>query len=382
MDNNIHVSILTCAPGSEVYEQYGHTALRYYAPEQGYDIVFNYGVFSFDTPNFVWRFVKGETDYQLGIVPYPYFRAEYETRGSAVYQQELNLTAAEKQHLFELLEENYRPAHRTYRYNFFYDNCTTRARDMVERCVDGQIVYPESAHEASQHETFRDIVHDHTASTPWTQWGIDLLLGAEADAPIGQRERQFAPFHLRDDLRQATIQRGGEVVPLVLHETKIIPGRETPVQEAHSLCTPLSMAVLLLIIYIGIGAYEVYSRRTWWFPHLLLLLCQGLAGCVITLMFFCSTHPTVGSNWLVLLFNPVPLLCLPVMLRRAWKGQYDPIYRYFAYYLTIFIIFVPLIPQKFGITIVILALILCINAWTHVFVHRKNRKWNEQRTTH
>jgi hypothetical protein len=99
-------------------------------------------------------------------------------------------------------------------------------------------------------------------------------------------------------------------------------------------------------------------------------------------MFFCSTHPTVGSNWLVLLFNPVPLLCLPVMLRRAWKGQYDPIYRYFAYYLTIFIIFVPLIPQKFGITIVILALILCINAWTHVFVHRKNRKWNEQRTTH
>ena len=140
--DSIRLSLLTCAPGSEIYAHFGHTAIRYENYTRKIDLVFNYGMFNFREPHFVWRFVKGETDYQLGITPYIYFRAEYAMRGSSVYQQVLNLTQAEKERLVALLEENYRPENRIYRYNYFYDNCTTRARDKIEEAIRGKVVYP------------------------------------------------------------------------------------------------------------------------------------------------------------------------------------------------------------------------------------------------
>ena len=111
--DSIQLSLVTCAPGNEIYALFGHTAIRYQNFTQGVDLVFNYGMFSFSTPHFVYRFVKGETDYQLGISPYSYFEAEYAMRGSSVWQQTLNLTYDEKVRLLGLLEENYRPENRT-----------------------------------------------------------------------------------------------------------------------------------------------------------------------------------------------------------------------------------------------------------------------------
>ena len=152
--DSIRFSLLTCEPGDEIYALFGHTALRYQNFTDKTDVVFNYGMFSFRTPNFIYRFVKGETDYQLGITPYPYFESEYAMRGSSVYQQELNLTADEKRCLLNRLKENYRPENRIYRYNYFYDNCTTRARDQIEQSIRGKVVYPG---EATAH-SFRSII--------------------------------------------------------------------------------------------------------------------------------------------------------------------------------------------------------------------------------
>ena len=132
-NDSIQFSLLTCSPGTEIYSLFGHTAIRYRNFTQNRDLVFNYGMFSFSTPNFIYRFVKGETDYQLGINTFESFETEYYFRGSKVYQQVLNLTDAEKLELEKLLFENYRPENRVYRYNYFYDNCTTRARDQIEK---------------------------------------------------------------------------------------------------------------------------------------------------------------------------------------------------------------------------------------------------------
>ena len=115
-------------------------------------------MFSFNTPNFIFRFVDGETDYQLGITPYSYFEAEYAMRGSSVYQQVLNLTQSEKERLLTILENNYLPENRIYRYNYFYDNCTTRARDKIEECIEGKVVYPDSL----SGKSYRSIVHEFT----------------------------------------------------------------------------------------------------------------------------------------------------------------------------------------------------------------------------
>lgn len=191
-EDNIKVSLMTCAPGTEIYALFGHTALRYEDKARGEDWVFNYGMFSFNTPHFIYRFVKGETDYELGVTRYPYFEGSYAMRGSSVYQQTLNLTISEKQELRRLLEENYLPENRVYRYNFFYDNCTTRARDVIERCIEGKVVYSEGKEGLS----FRDIVHQYTKGHKWDELGIDMCLGSEADKPIDARKQMFAPFYL------------------------------------------------------------------------------------------------------------------------------------------------------------------------------------------
>ena len=365
--DSVRISLLTCAPGSEIYALFGHSAIRYEDPARGEDWVFNYGMFSFKDPNFVMRFVKGETDYQLGVIPYRYFEAEYALRGSSVYQQELNLTDAEKVKLIGLLRENYLPANRVYRYNYFYDNCTTRARDKIEESIGGKVVYPESDRVVS----YRDILHEFTAGSEWSEFGIDLCLGSEADEPIDERKQMFAPFYMLAAARGAVIQRGDEVVPFVREETKIVEA-ELEDEPAFPL-SPMTCALLLLACTIGIVIWGYRKGRQCLVWNVLMFALQGLGGCIIAFLFFFSLHPTVGSNWLLILFNPLPLLYLPVMIVRGMKQQKDPYHWYNAAVLTSFIILMPVLPQEFNPTVLPLALNLLLLSVGHLSIYYKKR---------
>ena len=365
--DSVRISLLTCAPGSEIYALFGHSAIRYEDPARGEDWVFNYGMFSFKDPNFVMRFVKGETDYQLGVIPYRYFEAEYALRGSSVYQQELNLTDAEKVKLIGLLRENYLPANRVYRYNYFYDNCTTRARDKIEESIEGKVVYPESDRVVS----YRDILHEFTAGSEWSEFGIDLCLGSEADEPIDERKQMFAPFYMLAAARGALIQRGDEVVPFVREETKIVEA-ELEDEPAFPL-SPMTCALLLLACTIGIVIWGYRKGRQCLVWNVLMFALQGLGGCIIAFLFFFSLHPTVGSNWLLILFNPLPLLYLPVMIVRGMKQQKDPYHWYNAVVLTSFIILMPVLPQEFNPTVLPLALNLLLLSVGHLSIYYKKR---------
>lgn len=368
--DSIRVSLLTCTPGTEIYALFGHTALRYENPAQGQDWVFNYGMFSFNTPNFIFRFVKGETDYELGIRPYAYFEGEYAMRGSSVYQQTLNLTSTEKEKLRELLEENYLPQNRVYRYNFFYDNCTTRARDRIEECIDGEVVYPEGKEGIS----FRDIVRQYTKGHDWDELGIDMCLGSEADAPIDTRNQMFAPFYMLEAAKGAVIVKGDSVRPLVLEEKKVVDVQ--PEEEGSGFSVPPMTCVFILIgITCLIGWLQLKIRKVIWGWDVLLFGAQGLAGCVIAFLVFFSVHPTVGSNWLILLFNPIPLIYLPVMVFKAVKGKKDLYHLINVVYLTLFIMIMPFVQQKFNATVLPLALCLLICSASHVLLYyRQNNK--------
>ena len=350
--DSVRVSLLTCAPGTEIYELFGHTAIRYENPAEGKDLVFNYGIFSFNTPNFVLRFVKGETDYRLGVVPYSYFEGEYAVRGSSVYQQTLNLTDEEKQKIWDLLEENYRPGNRIYRYNYFYDNCTTRARDKIEDCIDGKVVYPQ----AEEGVTFRDIVHRCTKGNEWDELGIDLCLGSEADVPIDGRKQMFAPFNMLEAARGAVIMQGDSVRPLVLSESKVVDVEPEEAKPGFPL-SPLSCVCILLVVTCIIVWLQLKWKKVIWAWDLLLFGAQGVAGCIIAFLFFFSIHPTVGSNWLIVLFNPIPLIYLPVMIYKAIKGRKDLYHLINMAYLTFFIMIMPFIQQEFNVTVLPLSLI-------------------------
>lgn len=369
--DSLEVSLLTCSPGTEVYSLYGHTAIRVksYAAG-GEDWTFNYGVFSFSQPHFIWRFALGECDYQLGALPYPYFAAEYEERGSSVYEQVLNLTPEEKLRVWGFLVENMRPENREYRYDYLYDNCTTRARDCIEGAVEGTVVYPKS----DSVRTFRSIIHQYTADYPWAELGDDICLGAQADRPISEREEMFAPFYLMKYADGAVIRDAeGHERPLVLSTSEVIKGRMTPHRPEFPL-SPGWAAGLLLAVVAVLTFVERILRACFWPLDIVLMTLAGLIGLAVTFLFFFSAHPTVGSNWQIWVFNPIPLFAMPWVVYCAVRHKKTSYHRWNIVVLVFFMIFSLFIPQDFCAVVVPLASALLLRSCSYELSYRKPAK--------
>lgn len=364
--DSVRVSLLTCSPGTEIYSLFGHTAIRYENPAKDMDIVFNYGIFSFNTPNFIWRFVKGETDYQLGVAPFVYFESEYYMRGSAVFEQELNLLPEEKEKLWEILETNYRIENRVYRYNYFFDNCTTRARDKIEESLNGELVYQEDNRILS----FRDIVHQYTEGHEWAEFGIDLCLGSKADEIADYRQKMFAPFYLMAAIDSAKVIKGNIERKLVVDTKEIVPA-EVEQDVTNFWFTPLQASCLLFLSVLILSIYGIWKKKMLWWLDILLFGTAGLAGCVIAFLVFFSVHPTVTPNYLLFLFHPIHLMYLPFMVYRAVKKKKDAYHLINFIVLTLFIALWGIIPQSFNLAVLPLALCLLTRSVSQLILYRK-----------
>ena len=309
--DSIEVSLLTCSPHEEIYSLYGHTALRWHDLSKGDDIAFNWGVFDFHKPYFVLRFVFGLTDYELGAYPYPLFLQEYKAYGSSVTEQVLNLTTEEKLAVKQALIDNLQPENKVYRYNYFYDNCSLRPRDIIEKCVVGKVEY---APREDYAPTYREMVRSCTRNHPWGTFGNDMLLGLRADQTTDMRQQEFLPENLMYDIDRATIYANGEYRPLV-KERRIALQSGVQIIEQDFPLTPTECACLLLILSIIIALMEWKRRKTFKYWDAILMTVQGLAGCVLFVMIF-SQHPTTSLNLQLLLLNPLPLFFIPAVLRR------------------------------------------------------------------
>ena len=308
--DSVEVSLLTCSPHEEIYSLYGHTALRWHDLRSNEDLAFNWGVFDFRKPYFVLRFVFGLTDYELGTVPMKYFTEEYRNVGSSVTEQVLNLTVEEKQRLFMALLKNYEPENRIYRYNYFYDNCSTRPRDIIEQCINGKIEYAEREDFTP---SYREMVGVCTRNHPWATFGNDMLLGVKADMATDRRQQEFLPEHLLYDFDRAQIYANGEYRPLVKERRTIVPPG-VQVIEPDFIFSPTECAAALLILSIVIIAFEWKRKKTLRLWDSLLMVAQGLVGLLLFVMLF-SQHPTTSTNLQILLFNPLPFFFLPAVAR-------------------------------------------------------------------
>ena len=369
-NDSIRLSLLTCAPGEEIYSLFGHTAIRYEDPANGIDAVFNYGLFSFNTPNFIFRFSLGETDYQLGATDYAHFAAEYAFDGRSVWQQTLNLSKEEKAELIRLLQENYRPENRIYRYNFFYDNCATRPRDKIEESIIGKVIYPSEPQDGSR--SFRDIVHQYCKGHPWARFGIDLCIGSEADRPITQRQMMFAPFYLMDAFAGAQIANDSIQRPLVSDKALIVDAVSDE-EEGGWMPTPLQCSLLLFILTAAATIYSLRKRTGLWGVDLVLFGTAGIVGCVLAFLALFSEHPAVSSNFLLLVFHPGQLLFLPYIIYCVRKGKKCWYLTLNLIVLTLFIALFPLIPQRFDFAVVPLALCLLIRSASNLILTSKKK---------
>ena len=313
--DSVEVSLLTCSPHEEIYSLYGHSALRWHEGQT--DLVFNWGMFSFSKPYFALRFVFGLTDYELAAYPFERFWPYYQQWGSSITEQVLNLTNDEKRHLQKLLADNLDPENRVYRYNFFYNNCSTKPRDVVEKSINGQVIYNERE---DYEPSFRDMVRECNRNHLWSKCGNDMLLGLKADLKTNRSEQEFLPMNLMQDFARAQIYKDGEYRPLVKEQRMLVmPGVQQI--EPDFILSPTEMALILLAISLAIALYEWKRKKTAKWYDVLLMTVQGLAGIVLTVMIF-SQHPTTSLNLNLLLFNPLPLLFIPAIIkgkRGLWR---------------------------------------------------------------
>lgn len=314
--DSVEISLLTCEPHDEVYSLYGHTAIRYHDLRPGgIDAAFNYGVFNFHAPHFILRFVFGITDYELGAYPFRLFKEEYRRFGSKVTEQVLNLTDEEKLQLALALDKNLEPGNTVYRYNYFYNNCTTKARDIIEQCINGKVLYAENE---SDTKTFRASIHELTKDHPWARFGNDLLLGIKADLHTSQREQEFLPGNLLNDFNQARIL-AGSARPLVKEQRIAVPAGVQITQPGFPL-SPLTCGLILLGVSLIIFVIEFQNRKAFLLWDVLLMLSSGSLGVVLFLMLF-SQHPTVSLNLQILFFNPIHWFFLWKVLKKR-KTRY------------------------------------------------------------
>jgi hypothetical protein len=301
------ISLITCSPGEEVYSKFGHTAIRINDPSKKLDLVFNYGIFSFETANFYLKFIKGETDYQLGAYETAYFLPEYKQRNSTVWEQILNMTVPEKRNLFDMLIKNYQPENRVYRYNFIFDNCATRPRDKILGALQGYVKF--QANDDSK--TFRQWVGVYVGTDTWLKFGIDVIFGLDADKTASQSETMFLPEVLMNDFQTAQIMNfNGENRKLISEKTTLVTKNESIENDSTTFWAfkPLTISIFLLVVGTIITLWDAKRKRHLKTFDSVLLISTGIAGIIIFFLMFFSTHPLVRMNLNILWLNPLNLI--------------------------------------------------------------------------
>lgn len=315
------VSVLTCAPGAQIYQLEGHTALRLQIPaadgSTARDVVVNWGVFDFDAPNFVYRFVKGETDYMALAYPTQLFLEEYRRDGRRVVEQTISLTPAQTDSLMNAISLNLLPENRTYRYNYVLDNCATRPMELLTRYA-GVAEASAFGSTAPGEHTFRSEMRRYHTNYPWYQFGIDLALGSGLDRPISERERNFAPIELLNTLAEARKADGSALV----ESTKILvegPEEGTAEGPTPALLTPMAVAIYILLATIILSIIDIRRQKlSRWFDSLLFGV-YGVLGLLLTFLIFASSHYATSPNWLYLWLNPLCLFAAAGVWIKSWR---------------------------------------------------------------
>ncbi len=366
--DNVRISLLTCEPGDEVYTLYGHTAIRYQDAARGIDLAVNYGMFSFAKPHFVLRFVLGLTDYEMGIEPFNDFCAQYAWRGRGVYEQVLNLTPEEKLAITKAIDTNYEPQNRVYRYNYFYDNCTTRARDMIVNHLQGRVDYGQDKTENAT--SYRQLARQCASQSPWSRFGNDMLLGLKADFKIDRVQRQFIPANLMNDFEQATIG-GSSPTPrkLVASSGWVVKPDVQTISQGFPL-SPTAVMLILAAIILGTTAIEAKLKtRFRWFDAFWFLAC-GLVGLLLFVMIF-SQHPTVSLNLQILFFCPLSLLYIYAAVKKSKEAQFLRAIKIWCGLIALFL--VGGLFQSYAEGVRFLALSLLIRYMYILYFYRHNR---------
>jgi len=349
------VYLLTCGPGTDTYSIYGHSAIRVVIPETKTDIVYNWGVFDFNTSNFAWKFAKGRLDYMLDTDSFKQFMGMYFYEKRYLLSQEINLEAGETSRLLTLINENLKPENIKYRYDFFYDDCTTRIRDLFEKSIGEKLLYPPA--EKVNLPSFRDMVDKYQNPFPWLQFGINLIMGSPGDKKADYRARMFLPLDMKAELSKAVVNRSGKMIPLLQNPVTILDF-DAPIIKQNFLLTPALIFTVLLILVLILSARIKKVKSVNMFDILIFSVFSILAVMMIFFNFF-TDHQQMKWNFNIVWLNPFIVFCL---LSLILKRESIILFRIVFFISALFLVIHIILPQSFDFSIIPLLLILLVRS--------------------
>ena len=299
------VSILTMGPGDNLYDKFGHSAFRIEDPTRGFDAVYNYGVYDFDTPNFYTKFAQGKLLYKLEGVNSQPFIDHYIAQNRWIKQQELDLSYSEKQELFTFLNNNLKPENKYYKYDFFYDNCATKIRDVLVNVLGDDIIY--TADFTSEDKTFRELIQQNVHWNTWGSVGMDVAIGAVTDKKATTWQYQFLPDYVFLATATADLKQNNGIQPLVANTETIYEATKKP-PTSDFLTSPLFIFILLALAIIG---YTYRDAKRHVRSRALDVLIFGVTGCIgviLCLLWFATDHSATANNYNLLWAFPFNLL--------------------------------------------------------------------------
>lgn len=346
--------LITCGPGTEVYSHYGHSALLVTTDKKS--IVYNWGIFDFDAPNFAWKFSKGRLDYRLGFESLDHFLEEYFYDQRYVLSQKINVTAAEKRTMLDLIAVNLRPENVWYHYDFFYDDCSTRIRDLLEKAIGKNLVYPVEKEE--EMPTFRDMINKYQVQYPWLQFGIDLLIGSPAEKKADLRARMFLPDDLMSGLSASLVIRNGQQTSLLESPVSLLDFNP-PVVKNYFLLSPFFIFSMCFIVVFFIS-FLIRSRAGNNLLDFVIFFIFSLLAVLMIFFNFFTDHVQTHANLNIIWLNPVLFICFILILLYR-KGQLW--FRLNFYIMALFIVTHLFLPQAFNIADYPLILILLLRSF-------------------
>lgn len=361
------VSVLTFGPGSNLNDAFGHNAFRIKDKTQGIDAVYGYGGYDFETPNFYLKFAQGKLNYLISKNKFSDIFQTYRYYDRTIEEQKLNFNQTQKQKLYNYLVNNYKPENKRYLYDFFYDNCATKIRDVTNIASNQSVVYFELKDEGSK--TFRDLIYDHVGTNTWGSFGIDIALGSIIDRDVTNQEKMFLPKYIFKNFENAK-----------LGSNKLVKSTNTIYKSKHErdyskstfLISPIVILSLLsiLMIYLTYRDYKSTKRNKW--LDLMLFGITGIIGLLLLFLWFGTDHTATGYNYNLLWAFPLNLFVIVQLLKKEVKNWFKSYLKFNVIMLFLMILHWTIGVQVFAIALLPLLIALLVR-YIYLINYFKNK---------
>ncbi|MEJ0029448.1 MAG: DUF4105 domain-containing protein [Bacteroidota bacterium] len=364
LSSRAEISILTLGPWQgELYSAFGHSAIRVTDPDYNFDGFYNYGVFSFNQPNFYLNFARGHLNYKLGVYPYALEKDFYVSYNRYIHEQVLNLNAAQKQKVFDYLYWNSQPENQYYLYDYFYNNCATKVRDVIKIALKDDVQFDSTF--ITTNYTIRNLTDLYLHRQPWGDLGIDICLGLPMDKHASPYEYMFLPDYIEQSFDHATVRNDSVTMPLVKANVPVYESE--PEEIPGTLVHPFVVFGLFLALTIFITARDLKRRKqSKWFDAIVFGIV-GLLGLLLFVLWTATDHRAAARNLNILWAMPLHLVFVPLYLRS--KKIATTYFKGIAILTALLLLGWTWLPQQLNVFLIPVILALGIRAW---FIGFKN----------